>query len=452
MTYPLTTLRKKSSNPRKGAFFVLLRAQKAGQDPGRLINDYLKHACFETRDRSLLTELVYGVFRQQGFLDWQIDQFSRVKKLKRPIRLILRLGLYQLLFLDRIPDYAVVNTSVNLAKEEDGIASGRLVNGLLRNLLRSKENLPQPSKKDLILFIAVTTSHPEWMVRRWLSRWGEEKTLSLCRFNNGIPPVTLRVNRLKTDRVKVADELCAAGGVVQTTALSPEGLVVKGIFLASLPSFKRGDFYIQDEGAQLVSCLLDPKPGEHILDFCAAPGGKTTHLAELSDGKSEIIASDISKERMALLDENLGRLASPGVKREGMETVLAAGRQYDKILVDAPCSALGILRRIPEGKWRKKTAIISSYAHLQLEILEKVIPYLKPGGLLIYATCSTEREENEEVVEALTKRKKTLKIENPSMSLPPLARGYVNAQGYFTTAFNSDSMDQFFAVCWRKQS
>ena len=449
---PSVYLRKRPKNPRKAALALLSEVDESPKDLSLLIDVYLTKNTFEPRDKALITELVYGVLRQKGYIDWQIAQFSKVKTIERPIRQILRLALYQLLFLDRIPAYAIVNTSVEMSKEVGRTAAGRFVNGLLRSLIRQKEQLPQPKPGHRVSFIAITTSHPEWMVRRWLAHWGEEKTLALCRANNETPPMTLRVNRLKTSRAKLSAELEAAGGMLETSALSPDGLILKGVSLRSLPAFQRGDFYIQDEGAQLLSYLLNPQAGETILDLCAAPGGKTSHLSELAEGKLTVIATDIHADRRALIQENIKRLETPGIQVETMDEALSPQRKYDRILIDAPCSALGILRRIPEGKWRKSPSIVASNASTQLEILEKAQPLLKIGGRLVYATCSTEPEENEAVVAAFMRAHPEMKLEDPSTALPPPARHYVNEKGYFTSLFNSDKMDQFFAVRWIKQA
>jgi len=407
----------------------------------------------ERRDRALLTELVYGVLRRRGFLDWQIDYFSKVKKIDSVIRNVLRLGLYQLLFLDKIPPSATVNTSVELAKEAEGMAASRFVNGLLRNILRQKERLPTPDPNgDPVIFISVTTSHPEWMVRRWLARWGREKTLQFCRFNNEVPPTTLRTNTLKISREDLALRLKNEGATVAFSALSPAALFVRGTSVASLPSYQEGLFYVQDEGAQLISNLVDPQPGEQILDFCAAPGGKTTHLVELSKGRARVTATDLSGDRLELIRENTARLQSPGISVETLTEATAADRRYDRILIDAPCSALGILRRIPDGKWKKQPSIIEDEVKEQRKILEQARGHLKMGGRLIYATCSTEPEENEEQVAAFESAHPELRREDPRESLPDAARRYVDARNQFTTRFNSDKMDQFFAVRWIRVS
>lgn len=260
--------------------------------------------------------------------------------------------------------------------------------------------------------------------------------------------MTLRVNLLKTNRNALIEQMKEEGATVIQNTLSPIGITVSGVSLRSLPSYCQGKFYVQDEGAQLISNLVDPQPGEKILDACAAPGGKASHLAELMKGEGEVVASDIDPDRMVLVRENIKRLQTPGILTEAPEEAMAPERKYDRILVDAPCSALGILRRIPEGKWQKKPEIIRSYAEVQREILEKVFRHLKVGGRLVYATCSTEPEENEEIVEAFSRARPELKLEDPSESLTPGGRKYLNEKHYFTTLFNSDKMDRFFAVRW----
>ncbi|MFQ5780604.1 MAG: 16S rRNA (cytosine(967)-C(5))-methyltransferase RsmB, partial [Nitrospiria bacterium] len=428
--------------------FLLGGAEKSREDLSLLIDRYLQVRRLHRKERALLTELVYGVFRQRGLLDWQIDHFSTVRLIRPPVRNILRLGLYQLLFLNKIPPSAAVDTSVALSKEAGGVSASRLVNGLLRNILRQKGDLPTPDPADPALFISVTGSHPVWMVRRWLKRWGKKRAIELCRLNNEVPPMTLRVNPLKVDRKALMDELENEGATVYPTSLSPVGLSIRGVSVRSLPSYQRGCFYIQDEGAQLIGNLVDPQPGEAVLDACAAPGGKTAHLAELMQGKGRVVATDIDPDRIGLIEENLKRLQTSGVSVESSAEAMAPGRRYDRILIDAPCSALGILRRIPEGKWKKRPSIIQTYSKVQREILEKTVDHLKVGGRLVYATCSTEPEENEDVVEAFSKAHPELKVEDLSESLPPAARKYLNEKGCFTTLFNSDRMDRFFAVRW----
>jgi 16S rRNA (cytosine967-C5)-methyltransferase len=429
-----------------------LESRGKGVDLGALLDQSLTRCSLSKEDRSLLRELVFGVVRQRGYLDWQIDRLSKVPRLAPAVRNILRLGAYQLLFLDRIPPFAAVSTAVDLAKEASGIAGGRLVNGLLRSLIRGKEAplpLPDPAREP-IRHLSVAHSHPEWLIEKWLTQWGEARTVALCLHNNTPPPVTLRVNILKTTRERLAADLAAEGASsVVPTVHAPQGLQVKGVHVATLASFQRGEFYVQDEGAQLVSFLVAPKPGEAILDFCAAPGGKALHLAELAHGRGNITATDIDVSRLTQLRENLRRLQTPGISVLPAPGALLG--RYDAIVVDAPCSALGILRRIPEGKWNKSPDSISTSAKVQYQILEQVAPRLKMGGRLIYITCSTEPEENEAVVERFSVAHPDLRLEHLSGRLPPSLEPFVTPSGCFTTFPNSDSMDHFFAARWVKQ-
>jgi len=441
--------RVKPSPVRKTALQILAQAESDLADVGDLLNAAQAEGMRDARDRGLLMELVYGVLRQRGLLDAHIDAVCRVRSLPPALRHLLRLGLYQLLFLDRIPPFAAVSTAVDLAKEIGGAGAGRLVNALLRNVLRNTSALPLPDPiREPIRHIAIAHSHPEWLVARWMRRWGTEKTIALCQHNNTPPPVTLRVNALKTDRATLAAQWTLEGVTVQPTPHAPDGLYVSGVSVAALSAFNSGAFYAQDEGAQLISYLVDPQPGETILDFCAAPGGKTTHLAERMGGRGRVVATDVSQERCVRLRENVMRLGTPGVSVVSPEAALAG--YYDRILIDAPCSALGVLRRVPEGKWNKTEGLIADFAQTQIRILLQVAPRLRPGGRLVYATCSTEEEENARVVAALSAACPDMTLECPTESLPASARQFVNARGFFTTAFNASKMDVFFAARWVK--
>jgi 16S rRNA (cytosine967-C5)-methyltransferase len=440
-----------SKSARQTALLLLVQLESRGQgtDLGALLDQNLTRSSLSKEDRALLHELVFGVVRQRGYLDWQIDQLSKVPRLAPAVRNILRLGAYQLLFLDRIPPFAAVSTAVDLAKEASGVAGGRLVNGLLRNLLRRKKTLPLPDPiREPVRHLAVVHSHPEWLIEKWLRQWGEETTVALCLHNNTPPPLTLRVNVLKTTRERLTADLTAEGISSSPTSHAPQGLQVKGVQVTALASFQRGEFYVQDEGAQMVSLLVAPKPGESILDFCAAPGGKTFHLAELVHGRGNITATDVDAARLTKLRENLRRLQTPGVVV--LPAPDALREQYDAIVVDAPCSALGILRRIPEGKWNKSPNSITASVKVQYRILEQVAPRLKIGGRLIYITCSTEPEENEGVVARFSAAHPEMRLDPLADLLPQYLALFVTPSGTFTTFPNSDNMDHFFAVRWRK--
>jgi len=362
---------------------------------------------------------------------------------------LLRLGAYQILFLDRVPPSAAVNESVRLAKTLGEGAIAGFVNAVLRAMTRAGTiPLPDPAD-DPILHLSVKYSHPEWLVRRWLARLGPERTAALCAANNEIPPVTVRVNILHTTRDALAAELNRSGIEVTACRISPSGLMLRGVSgLTDLPTYERGDFYVQDEAAQLVGWTVDPKPVERILDACAAPGGKSTHLAELMGDRGEITAADAGEKRLGRIEENARRLGLGSIRPVAADLTGDAAVlgliPYDRILVDVPCSGLGILRRNPEAKWYKTEEVIGKMAALQNRILAKAATLLKPGGVLVYSTCTTEPEENENVVGSFLGRFPEFRLENLRSLWPE--SGLVTPEGWLNTILNPYGMDHFFAA------
>lgn len=404
-------------------------------------------------DRALAQELFYGVLRHRSALDWRLAACStrRWSLLTPTVQTVLRLGAYQLLFSDRIPPHAAVHESVSLAKVMAGEGDVGFCNAVLRALDRRKGELVVPDLLDHpIDHLTAEYSHPVWLVRRWLKRFGLQRTLAFCRSNNAIAPTTLRVNSLRVTRERLVEVLAKEGVVTQPSRVSPHGLVLKTGNPASPRAFAQGWYYVQDEAAQLVALAVNPQPGERILDACAAPGGKSLHLAELMGDRGEIVAVDASAERLALVEENCRRLGVKSVRTVAADlshpTEAAALGRFDRILIDAPCTGLGVLRRHPEAKWHKTEALIVRFAAKQRAILDAVGPLLKPGGVLVYSTCSTEREENEERVEAFLRTHAGWTVEDLRGVLPAAAAPLVTPQGYFSTLGNSLDMDQFFAA------
>ncbi|MCL5677321.1 MAG: 16S rRNA (cytosine(967)-C(5))-methyltransferase RsmB, partial [Firmicutes bacterium] len=359
------------------------------------------------RDRSLVTELVYGAVRRQNTLDWAISQAASRPLDKMPawVRADLRLAAYQLLFLDRIPPSAAVNEAVELAKKYGHAGLAGFVNGVLRGLLRQKDRLPYPDRsKDPVGYLSLRHSHPAWMVRRWLERFGFEGTEALCRINNETPPLVLRPNRLKTNAAGLVRSLEAEGAEAEPAGLVPDAVVLKrGPSFEELASFQEGLFSVQDEGSMLVGQVLAPPPGETVLDACAAPGGKSTHLAELMGDQGKIIAVDPYEHKLDLIRDNARRLGTHIIVPELGDAREVGGRlaeQAGAVLVDAPCSGLGVLRRRPDARWRKQPEQIEELHRLQLEILEGAAKAVKPGGALVYSTCTIEPEENQGTVAA----------------------------------------------------
>ena len=368
-------------------------------------------------DRRFVTELVYGCIKAKGTLDWILEQnVSRpLNKISPAILNILRLGVFQIFFLERIPASAACNEAVNLAKKFGHIGTVKFVNAVLRNCVRNKEKIVYPSKKENeLLYLALKLQHPEWLIKRWIREYGIEDTEKLCIFNNQVPPVTLRVNTLVITRDELLNRLAKDEFQVRPSEWSKDGIVCE-----KLPSlgllFKKYNncFYVQDESSMLVAGILNPKPGQRVIDVCAAPGGKTTHLAQLMENKGEIIATDIHAHKIGLIRDNAKRLGIEIIKTEikdAAENVQTWNESADCVLVDAPCSGLGVLRRRAEARWTKTEAGLKEFPELQLAILNNAARYLKPGGRLVYSTCTLESAENVGVVQTFLKLNKQYEL------------------------------------------
>lgn len=442
---------------RELAVEILLKVEKKNAYADILLDHSLKKASLSSRDRALLTQLVYGALRWRGRIDWYLSQFLHrsLSGTNAYIRNLLRLTLYQLLFLDKVPDYAAVNEGVELAKRHGGARAGGLVNGVVRRILREKDKLPDPDPKDdAILYLSVRWSHPDWLVKKWLGYFGREETESLLKADNQESPLTLRANRLKGDREGLREKLRARGFNAAPTPWSPQGIQLKSAGAADqLPGFQEGFFQVQGEASQLIGYLVDPQPGERVLDACAAPGGKTTHLAELMGDNGELIVTDISVKGLEKLKQNVQRLGLTSVRpfavdvSRGLTGALAL--PYDRILVDAPCSGLGTLRSHPEAKWQKDERDIRRLSKLQKKIVRRLSSYLKPGGILVYATCTLTREENEGVVEDFLDHEKGFVLDNARDTLPREAKHMISGK-YFLALPHKHNTDGFFAARMRK--
>ena len=453
-----------------------MESTKSEEGVDVLLDRALARCSFDSRERALTVELTYGVLRRLATIDWRLEPVLDKPLLRLPVavQMTLRLGAYQLLFLDRIPQSAAVNESVNLARAFAGTV-GRdwsgLVNAVLRGLLRHPPE-PWPSMDhDAAQALAVRYSVPGWLSRRWIERLGLASAEVACKEVSVAPPLTLRVNRLITTREALLESFSQMGIAAKPTSMSPFGIVLdEGGSVPSLPGFHEGAFYVEDEAAQLIPPLLDPQPGDIALDACAAPGGKSTHLADLMQNKGTIYAIDRKDARLDLLRSNCQRLRVQNVvpiigdirePREWVSMIEIAGSpsakktsvgepSVDRILVDAPCSGLGVLRRHPEAKWRKDEQALPRHQTLQCQILEAVAPCLRPGGVLVYSTCSTEPEENEDVIERFCRAHAEFQRESVRPWLPTAAQGFVTEQGALSTMPNRFSMDGFYAARLRK--
>nr|WP_173198507.1 16S rRNA (cytosine(967)-C(5))-methyltransferase RsmB [Geobacter sp. SVR] len=444
------------SNPRRSAWSVLRRIQKEGCYADQTMDRELSEGGLSGPDRGLFAELVFGVLRRQGTLDYILSEFLKqpLGKLEPQVLILLRLGLYQLVYLDRIPHSAAVNETVNLAKQGVPRASG-LVNAVLRNYLRRKDAVifPDPLAAPAAS-LAARHSHPLWLAQQWLDQLGPVEAEGLAEASSSPPPLTLRVNTLRTNRQELLQRLADSGIEAAPCSFSPLGIRVAGRHnIPGLPGFREGLFAVQDEASQIAGFLLDARPGERVLDACAAPGGKATLLAQLMENRGELIATDISRSKLPLIRESAERLGmtiiTPRAADLRHEEVLPAG-SFDRILLDAPCSGLGVIRRNPEAKWRLSPDDLVRLSTTQKVLLEQVATLLKPGGALVYSTCSTAVEENEAVVRDFLSRRDDYVLENLQDAFPEYAQ-LLSPEGMFRAWPHRHGMDGFFAARLRKR-
>ena len=444
--------------PRSLAVSILNRVDRAGLFAEPLLDRCLsRNILTDDRDRRLLTEIVYGTLRMRGRIDGIIARLYRgdPNAMETGVKNILRTALYQVLYTERIPPFAVVDEAVKIAKRFHPAGAG-LVNAVLRNAIRRKGGAAEPGlSKDPEAHISQVHSHPPWLVKRWIGLFGVEGALALCRANNQVPPLTVRVNRLKASRAKALEDLARDGFDARETAFSADGIVLSGhgASLREAESWREGRIQIQDEASQLVAALVDPQPGERILDACAGVGVKTSHLAERMGNRGSIAALDVSGEKLKALDGNMRRLGVGIVKTAVRDLTEQRGDPkeggFDRVLLDVPCSGLGTLRRNPEIKWRLAPAEAKRNASLQGRLLERAADLLKPGGVLVYSTCTILPEENEDVVAAFLSRRGDFRPAGLPDSIPP---GMRSAEGFFKTRPDLHGTDGFFGAILRRGS
>ena len=446
----------KNKAPRAICLDILNRIEGPDAHLDRLLTDSFKrYRHLVSLDRAFLTELAYGVVRWRERLDWTIRHFSKIpfEKIEPEILNILRLGLYQILFLSRTPIPAAVNESVELAKKNRGSGGGGFVNGILHSILRQesgREALFPDIAEDPALHISVVYSHPFWVVSRWVKEMGIERTLKICEFNNRIPPLTLRTDTLKIERKDLIERLIEKGLEPFSTSYSEEGVGLKDPPPTSeLPFLSEGFYAIQDEASQMVTLILDPSPGERILDACSAPGGKTTHIAQRMWNSGEIYAMDLSREKLNRIEEGCRRLAIKIVRiMKGDATrplPVREGLKFDRVLADVPCSGFGTLRRNPDLKWKRGQQNIEKVSETQFSILRNLSGFVKEGGVLVYSTCTVFREENEGVIEKFLGEHHEFRLDPIERVLPERCRSLLT-EGYFKTFPPRDEMDGFFVA------
>lgn len=456
---------KKLKSIREFALEILSNVNTGRGRAREILDSTIQNHSIIDPDKSLLTELVYGTLRWRGNLDWVMGTFikrRRLKKLHPEVIEILRLGLYQLLFLDGIPDHAAVNESVELAKRYRNTSG--LVNAVLRNAARNRGSIAYPDiQAEPVRHIAARYSHPEWMVKRWVERYGVDETIQLCSANNLRAPLLVRTNILKTSRDQLLQSLREDGAEAMASCNLSESIKILNLPSAinQLSAYKQGWFQVQDESSMLASYILDPQPGETVIDICAAPGGKSTHIAELMQNKGRVLAFDVDSRRIPLVLESARRLGITIVEaveadaRELGEHLM--GEKADRVLVDAPCTGLGVLRRRVEARWRRTPDELKTFPLAQYEILASAARHVKSGGVLVYCTCTFEPEEDQQVVEKFLHDNTEFQVENILPFLPAefqeqQSECLVSAEGYMQTYPHLHDMDGFFAARMRRRS
>ncbi|WP_414517481.1 16S rRNA (cytosine(967)-C(5))-methyltransferase [Nostoc sp. PCC 9305] len=475
------------TNPRQLAFIALRDVHK-GAYADVALDRVLQKFNLPDRDRRLVTELVYGSVRRQRTLDTLIDQLAKKKSHQQPqdLRTILHLGFYQLRYQERIPASAAVNTTVQLAKENGFSGLTGFVNGLLRQYLRKageqggrgaggqrsrgaeEQGGRGAEEKDSLLLphfdplelpenpverLGILHSFPDWIIQVWLEQLGLTDTEQLCEWMNQSPTIDLRINPLRTSIEEVEAALESVGILVRRIPHLPQALRFIGNTgsIQKLPGFKEGWWTVQDASAQLVGHLLDPQPGEVVIDACAAPGGKTTHIAELMADEGKIWACDRTASRLRKLQENSQRL-----NLQSIQIYTGDSRHFnqfqntaDRVLLDAPCSGLGTMHRHADARWRQTPESVRELSVLQRELLTHTSTFVKPGGVLVYATCTLHPAENEEVVSAFLADSPQWQIESPiDVELPDSTES--TPQGWFKLWPHRQDMDGFFMVRLRK--
>ena len=400
---------------REVAFKVLLDIWENGAYSNLSLNKHIRE--FDAySDENFIREIVYGVLENEIYIDYIIEKMSKIglKRIHKHIFILLRMGIYQMVFMDGVPDRAAVHESVELSKKYGNKGSRGFVNGMLRNFSRNKEDLSKIRVKDKAKRISIKYSHPMWMVNYFIEEFGYEFTESLCKANNETPNFTIRVNEIVTNKNDLKKRLIDRNFEVKDSIYSKSSIIIKNPKnITDLSEYKDGLFSIQDVSSSLVGEVINPEPYSKLLDLCAAPGGKTMHLAEIMNNKGDIIATDIHPHRVELIEKNAKRLNINIVKssvEDGMKFNENYKNKFDYCLIDAPCSGLGTIRRNPEIKLSKNAQDIDSLVKIQKKILENAKKYIKKDGFLIYSTCTIGSKENDNVVSHFLKNNKNFEL------------------------------------------
>lgn len=442
---------------REAALKILYEINEKGAYSNIALNKYFSSEELRKIDRAFVTELVYGTIKWKLTIDRVIAAYSniRMEKLSPWILNILRLGAYQILKMTKVPDSAACNESVNLAGRYGHKASAGFVNAVLRNIAKNGAQVAIPSKeKDLTGYLSVSYSYPKWLTEKYVGLFGSEFAESLMDAGNAVPELTLRTNTLRITPEELIEELKKEGLEATVGKYVREAVVLKSTAaVAKLKAFHDGLFQVQDESSMLPVTILAPQPGETVLDACSAPGGKATHMAQLMQNRGTIVARDVYEHKLKLIDSAADRLGISIVKSELHDATIpdkSNERAFDRVLLDAPCTGLGIIRRKPDIKWARETKGIESITKWQKTLIQTVSAALKPGGVLVYSTCTLLPEENEEIVRTFLKNNQDFVEDDIAPFLPKALA--VHARGGTLQLYpNRDGIDGFFMARLRRK-
>lgn len=432
-------------NAREIAYKVLLDIEKNKNYSNMSINKHFKDVKLSNQDRGLATEIIYGVIENKYYIDYMIDKLSKVKtnKMEIYIKTLLRMGIYQIMFLNSISDYAAVNETVNLAKKKNSKVSG-FINGILRNVIRQKETIGEIKVKDDVDYLSIKYSYDKWMIRNWMIHFGKEFTEELLEVNSQRPSIYLRTNTLKITRDELIQKLEQQNIKASKVNVVEEAIKVENLKdIENNTLYKEGLFTIQDISSMLVGKVMNPKENSLVLDVCSAPGGKTTHMATLMNNTGQVVSRDIYEHKLKLIKASCKRLGLTNVNVEefnGISLDRESIGKFDYVLADVPCSGLGIIRRKPEIKYKEKEEF-RDLPPIQKNILENASKYVKKGGTLIYSTCTIQDSENIDIINEFLQKNKNFKlapINEVKVDLDNQEKGYMKIYP------NVHDMDGFF--------
>lgn len=436
---------------REIAFKVLCDIEDNKNYSNISINKHFKNLKISNQDRGLATELIYGVIENKYYLDYIIDKLSKIKtqKMSTCVKILLRMGVYQISFLNSISDYAAVNETVNLVKKHDQKSSG-FVNAILRNVIRKKEEILNIDIEDKIMYLSTKYSYSPWMIKNWINNFGEAFTEDLLEANTDKPITYLRINSLKVTREEVIKRLTEKGIKAYKVNILDEAIRVENLKdIENNELFKEGLFTVQDISSMIAGKIVNPKEDSLVLDICSAPGGKTTHLATIMNNTGTVVARDIFEHKLKLITSTVERLGLKNVVVENFDSSKIDKKsinKFDYVLADVPCSGLGIIKRKPEIKYKTK-AELKDLPKIQKLMIDNASKYVKKGGILVYSTCTIQDNENIDIINEFLRENKEFELElidEVNVDLENQEKGYIKIYP------NIHGMDGFFIAKLRK--